>query len=104
MPKLDQNGYAPTILQTKKECWVSHKSGSNIDLVRHEVFYGNANRKLSKEYGLWVWLTPYYHNMSNEGVHFNKDLDLKLKRYAQAEFEVNYPDLDFIKIFGKNYL
>lgn len=100
--KLDRNGYGPTILQSKKECWVSHQTG--VDLVRHEVFGGYANRALSKRYGLWVWLTPQWHNMSKNGVHFNKPLDLKLKRFAQAEFEVNYPDLDFIELFGKNYL
>ena len=100
--KLDRNGYAPTILQSTKECWVSHQK--DVDLVRHEVFGGNANRSKSKAYGLWVWLTPHWHNMSSEGVHFNKPLALKLKKFAQAEFEVNYPDLDFVKIFGKNYL
>lgn len=100
--KTDRNGYGPSILQEKEECWVSH--ARNCDLVRHEVFYGTANRKLSKYYGLWVYLTPHWHNMSNEGVHFNKELDLRLKRIAQAEFEMRYPELDFIQIFGKNYL
>lgn len=99
-PKLDRNGYAPSILQNKEECWVSHSVGN---LVRHEVFPA-SNRDNSKYYGLWVYLTPYWHNMSNAGVHFNKELDLKLRRYAQAEFEVHFPELDFVKIFGKNYL
>lgn len=99
-PKLDCNGYAPSILQSEEECWVSHaKSG----LVRHEVFPA-SNRDKSKYFGLWVYLTPYWHNMSNEGVHFNKELDLKLRKYAQAEFEIHFPELDFVEIFGKNYL
>jgi predicted adenine nucleotide alpha hydrolase (AANH) superfamily ATPase len=47
---MDRNGYNPTILQDKEECFVSRET---VDLVRHEVFYGTANRKLSKEYGLY---------------------------------------------------
>jgi len=98
---VDKNGYNPTILQDKEEFFVSHETSN---LVRHEVFYGTANRKLSKEYGLWVWLKPSWHNMSNNGVHFNKELDLSLKRYAQKKFEEKYSRDEFIKIFGKNYL
>ena len=101
--KLDSNGYAPSLFYgwTQKS-WKTKTI--KPDLVRHEVFYGTANRKLSKEYGCWVYLEPEWHNMSNKGVHFNKELDLQLKRECQAEFEMAYPDLDFVKIFGKNYL
>ena len=99
-PKLDRNGYAPSILQSEEECWVSHAKNG---LVRHEVFPA-SNRDESKYFGLWVYLTPYWHDMSNEGVHFNKELDLKLRKYAQAEFEIHFPELDFVEIFGKNYL
>ena len=98
---MDKNGYNPTILQDKEECFVSHSTG---DLVRHEVFYGTANRKLSKQYGLWVWLTPYWHNMSNDGVHFNKVLDLTIKKYAQQKFEETHSREEFRQIFGKSYL
>ena len=42
--------------------------------------------------------------MSDEGVHFNNDLDLKLKKEMQKAFEKEYPDKDFLKEFGKNYL
>ena len=41
--------------------------------------------------------------MSNEGVHFNKDLDNGLKQLTQKKFEETYPDKDFLKIFGRNY-
>jgi hypothetical protein len=42
--------------------------------------------------------------MSNAGVHFNTELDSKLKAHTQKRFNEVYPDLDFLKIFGKNYL
>lgn len=45
------------------------------------------------------------HNMSNEGVHFNKELDLKFKRMAQKDFEESHGTReDFIKEFGRSYL
>lgn len=42
--------------------------------------------------------------MSNDGVHFHKALDNKLKAHTQKRFTEVYPQLDFLKIFGKNYL
>ena len=42
--------------------------------------------------------------MSNEGVHFNTTLDRKLKAFAQERFTEVYPEKDFLKIFGKNYI
>lgn len=77
--------------------------GTNQDIHIHEVIYGIGKRKLSIKYGLCVSLCGKHHNLSNEGVHFNRDLDLSLKRLAQRRFAKAYPDLDFVKIFGKNY-
>ena len=75
------------------------------NLHRHEVFFG-ANRQKSIEYGLVVFLTPEMHNMSGNGVHFNSELDLKLKRIGQRAAMKHYGWTvdDFRKIFGKNYL
>lgn len=78
--------------------------GTTIDIHKHEVFFGTANRKLSIKYGLVVPLCAYHHNMSNKGVHQNRKLDIELKRMAQRRFNDVYPDLDFIQIFGKSYL
>lgn len=65
---------------------------------------GMANRKKSEKYGCWCYLCAKHHNMSNEGVHYNKALDSKLKKYAQKKFMEVYPELDFLKIFGRNYI
>ena len=78
--------------------------GTTRDIHKHEVFFGTANRKLSIKYGLVVPLCAYHHNMSNKGVHNNRKLDIELKQMAQRRFNVVYPDLDFIKIFGKSWL
>lgn len=42
--------------------------------------------------------------MSNDGVHFNRELDFNLKKLCQKKFEEVYPELEFLKIFGRNYL
>ena len=78
--------------------------GTNQNIHIHHVIYGTAKRKLSDKYGLIVPLCATHHNMSKQGVHFNKTLDTKLKQYAQRKFEENYPELSFLKVFGKNYL
>jgi hypothetical protein len=85
----------------KKECYITKATEG---LHKHHIF-GGANRKLSELYGLYVYLIPRLHNMSNEGVHFNREFDLKLKREGQMKFESLYGNReDFRRIFGKNYL
>ena len=88
----------------EKTCFVC---GAMRDIHIHEVFFGyGGNRDKSIEYGLCVCLCARHHNASNEGVHLNRVLDLKLKKHAQKIAMENYgwEVEDFIKIFGKNYL
>ena len=90
-----------SILQNDKYCFVSYRSDW---LEEHHIFFGNGQRALSEKYGLKVWLNHYVHNEPPNGVHHNKEADLRLKQIAQRAFQEHYPDLDFVKIFGKNYL
>lgn len=90
-----------TVLQSVKECYVC---GSVYNLQSHHCIYGTSNRKQSEKYGLKVWLCMQHHT-GNEGVHFNRDLDLQIKRKAQTYFESNYGTReDFRSIFGKSWL
>ena len=75
-------------------------------LHRHEVFFGSANRQKSIKLGLYVFLTPEMHNMSDYGVHFNKAFDLELKQIGQKAAMQTYGwSIDeFIQQFGRNYL
>lgn len=84
-----------------KKCYIT---GSTQNIHIHEVFYGNANRKKSIEWGCCVPLRADYHNASSYGVHFNRELDLKLKREMQKAFEEKYDHDTFMKVFHKNYL
>lgn len=91
-----------SVLQTEKECFVC---GTTFNLHSHHCFFGTSNRKQAEKYGLKVWLCAYHHNMSNEGVHFNKPLDLKLKTMAQKYYEKHYGTrAQFMREFGKSYL
>lgn len=90
-----------SVLQQNKECYVCH---TTIGLNDHHIIYGSANRKVSEKYGLKVWLCREHHT-GNTGVHFNKDLDTRLKQLAQTYYEEHYGDRDaFRKDFGRSYL
>ena len=89
-----------SILQDEKKCFLC---GSINNLHKHHI-YGGANRKISDKNGFWIWLTGYWHNLSDEGVHFNKNLDLHLKKICQKKFEETSSREEFVKLIGKNYL
>jgi hypothetical protein len=69
----------------------------------HHIF-GGANRKLSTKYGLVVCLCHYCHNETPNGVHFNRERMDWLRAIGQRRFNEVYPELDFMQIFGRNYL
>lgn len=89
------------IVEDLKHCIVC---GTAYNIHIHHCIYGSANRKKSEKYGLIVPLCAKHHNMSNEGVHFNKKFDRQLKQMAQKRFEEVYPNENFLKIFKRNYL
>lgn len=85
--------------------WASQRM---TGLVRHEIFFGTANRQKSIEYGLVVFIRPEDHNMSEYGVHNRKghEFDMYLKKMGQerAMDEYKWTTDEFIDIFGKSYL
>lgn len=80
-------------------CFFCGRYGTEI----HHIFFGNPNRKWSGKYKCVVGLCADHHR-GNNGVHFNRKLDLTLKKIGQKKFEETYPELNFMEIFGKNYL
>lgn len=91
-----------SIISNEPVCLVC---GTTLNLHRHHVFYGTANRKQSEKYGCWVYLCGRHHNLSNHGVHFNKVLDEDLKERCQKVWECKYGTReDFIKTFGRSWL
>lgn len=77
-----------------------------VGLHRHEVFFGIGNRKKSIRDGMVIFLTPELHNMSDRGIHFDRDFDLRVKQMAERIWLNYYGKTtdDFIKEYGKNYL
>ena len=89
-----------SIMSNERKCYVC---GTTYNLHRHHVYAGR-NRQPSEKYGFWCYLCLYHHNGSNEAVHFNRELDLKLKEECQRRFEENGTREEFVKIIGRNYL
>ena len=99
-----------SILSTQKGiCYRCAKYGQT---ERHHIF-GGANRRLSEEDGLWVYLCRECHNIPPNGVHFNKDNMTWLHRVGQTAYEVEMIKQDvspeearemFMRRYGRNYL
>lgn len=90
-----------SIVSNERICLVC---STTHNLHKHHIFFGTGKRSLSEKYGCWCYLCGIHHNLSNAGVHFNKALDDELKIMCQKKFIKVYPDLDFLKIFGRSYL
>lgn len=92
-----------SIIQNSKQCYIT---GATDSIHEHHIFFGSGKRKLSEKYGLKIWLRADWHNMSDYGVHFDKELDLQIKQMAQRKAMQHYEWTveDFIGIFGKSYI
>lgn len=89
-----------SVICSEKRCMVC---GSERNIHQHEVFFGPYRDKSIKD-GMVVPLCGYHHNLSSEGVHMNRELDLKLKKMAQAIWESKYGTREeFIRRYGHNY-
>lgn len=89
-----KQGSMKSIIQDEKVCLVCGSTNTH----EHHCWGGTANRKLSEKYGLKVYLCPYHHNMSDNGVHFDKELDNEIKELAKKKFEQTY-NLNFQRLF-----
>lgn len=71
---------------------------SGYELTWHELFRGR-NRRNSMKYGLCLRMCSSCHELYQEDKYFNELWHVK----GQLAFEETYPELDFVKIFKKNY-
>ena len=94
------NGYTPSILGCDDtECYICGWKG---DVIRHEVFYGTANRQNSKRFGCWCNLCVPCH----QAIHTNpecKYADEALKKTTYEIFCKRYGKERFRDIFGRFY-
>ncbi len=88
-----------SILQEDKKCFIC----GNTCVHEHHIYFG-ANRKISEQNGFKVYLCPAHHNMSDYGVHFNRELDLQLKQLCQSKYEETHSREEFIELIKRSYL
>lgn len=100
--ELDQNGYAPSIVQEDLSCcYICGTRAGKLD--RHEPFNG-ANRTKSKALGLWVMLChDGCHRMAHQ---YPRDFGEAMKRETQAKAMRTYGWSfdEWRRRFGKNVL
>lgn len=91
-----------SIMQKDKRCLVC---GMPLNIHTHEVYFGK-NRQKSIEDGCCVYLCGKHHNQSKQGVHFDHNLDMEIKKEMQVCYMMIYNKTidDFIKRYGRNYL
>ena len=77
--------------------------GKRVNLERHHIFGGVANRPLSEKYGLWVYLCHECHTGA-EGAQYNREKGDALKRLGQIAFEGKHSHEEWMELFKKNYI
>lgn len=93
-------GKKSIIQQGDPRCFIC---GRVTGLQLHHVMSGTANRKLSDQYGLTVWLCMDHHT-GPDGVHLNRQRGNSLKRLAQIAFEARHSHDEWMEVFKKSYL
>lgn len=74
-------------------------SGAAIHV--HHIFSG-SNKTNSEKYHFLIPLRADWHDMASYGIHFNRELELKIKRMCQDYWLIHYGTKEeFIAIFGK---
>lgn len=82
---------------------VSYLSGRPAECIHH-IYGGNGRRKISEREGFIIPLTHDEHNMTDTSIHFNKELDLQIKRECQRKYEETHSRDDFIRLINRSYL
>ena len=80
--------------------------GKEHGLHRHHVFFGTANRQLSEEDGMVVYLCPDCHEHGARAVHRNRETDVALKQAAERVWMADR-DADedaFRERYGRSWL
>lgn len=90
-----------SILDTKKgQCFVC---GRICQTHKHHIF-GGANRRLSEEDGLYIYLCPQHHNMGNWCVHNDIRMNRWIQQEGQMAYESTHSREDFMRRYGRNYI
>ena len=66
----------------------------------HEIFFGNANRQKSKDWGMTLPLCDEHHQL----IHRNRTARIATQKVGQKKFEELYGHEKFMEVFKKNYV
>ena len=88
-----------SIISTAYQCFLC---GSKRNLEVHHIM-SNANRDKSTKYGLVVYLCKDCHTGAN-GVHTDYAKMEALRKIAQTQFMLVYPNYNWLALFHRNYL
>lgn len=102
-------------MQSTKECYLCRKDAQFLGyygeltdkgLDKHHIMFGRGSRKPSEHWGVWCWLCKKHHNEDHGlfAVHYNRELDLLLRKDAERIFLREHSIDDWMSVFGKNYL
>lgn len=89
-----------SIISNEHKCFICGRT----DWIECHHIYGGANRKISEKNGFKVNLCHYCHNEPPNGVHHNRNNDLRLKQICQKEYEKTHTREEFMGLIGRNYL
>lgn len=78
-----------------KRCYLC---GRVDGLEVHHCLHGSY-RKMADKYGLTVYLCHWCHARLHDHGEYDKDL----QEMAQIYFEANHKEIDFMRVFGKNF-
>ena len=101
---LDDNHYAPSIMQWNPGEQCAFCRMEHVEVVRHEVFHGFGRREKSKKYGLWVTVCPTCHQFIHSHPRNDRVLELHQQGQHQAMEKYGWTTEEWISIMGKNYL
>ena len=72
-------------------------------MEKHHIFAGVANRRISEEHGLWVYLCHNCHT-GTDGAQYDNDKNRWLKQAAQMAFEQTHTHDEWMRLIRKNYI
>ncbi len=93
--------YASIFTKDLDRCYITGFDKSMADIHIHHIFDA-ANKANSEKYHFIVPLRADYHNMSDHGIHFDREMDLRFKKKCQDYWLKHYGTKEeFIAVFGK---
>lgn len=96
-----------SILQ--KERGVCYFCGSRRWIEEHHIYFGKGLRPISDANGFKVDLCHYCHNEPAgdgrpAGLHHDEDIDKRLKKKCQRQYEKTHTRQEFMKLIKFNHL